>query len=136
MGYAEAEGASVLRKQYFFRPSRHGYYAWDVDRLISLAATLEAREVPLSQIRELDLAFRLEGSDEVPTYREIAEHARLIEAADLRFPIILSSDGRVMDGMHRVLKALNAGRTRIAAFIFDRDPEPDHVDVLPGDLPY
>ena len=125
-----------MRKQYFFRPSRHGYYAWDVDRLISLAATLEAREVPLSQIRELDLPFRLEGSDEVPTHREIAEHARLIEAADLSFPIILSSDGRLMDGMHRVLKALNSGRTTIAAFVFDRDPEPDHVDVLPGDLPY
>ncbi|HSM49772.1 MAG TPA: hypothetical protein VLA75_00065 [Thermoanaerobaculia bacterium] len=96
-----------MRKQYFFRPSRHGYYAWDVDRLTSLAATLEAREVPLSQIKELDLPFRLEGSDEVPTYREVAEHARWIEVADLRFPIILASDGRVMDGMHRVLKALN-----------------------------
>jgi hypothetical protein len=37
------------------------------------------------------------------------EHVRLIEAADLSFAIILSSDGRVMDGIHRVAKAVLLG---------------------------
>lgn len=34
----------------------------------------------------------------------------MIGEADLAFPIILSADGRVIDGMHRLLKALLNGR--------------------------
>lgn len=75
-------------------------------------------------------------SADVPTYRELAEHARLIDEADLSFPIILSSTHRVMDGMHRVMKAINAGMTTIDAVTFERDPEPDYADVLPYELPY
>lgn len=37
---------------------------------------------------------------------------------------------------HRVLKALKAGLESIDAVIFELDPEPDYVDVLPGELPY
>jgi hypothetical protein len=97
---------------------------------------VQPQKVRLSEITELDEAFCLEGSDEVPTYRQIAEDVRLIEEADLRFPIIMSSDRRVMDGMHRVLKALNAGMETIDAVIFEQDPEPDYVDVYPSQLPY
>lgn len=68
--------------------------------------------------------------------RGIAEHARLITEADLRFPIILSSDGRIMDGMHRVLKALNLGKTHVRAVRFASDPAPDFVGVDPDELPY
>jgi hypothetical protein len=125
-----------VRKQYYFRPSARGYYAWDVDRLVKLTSGFNRQKVPLSEITELDEALCLEGSDEVPTYRQIAEDVRLIEEADLRFPIIMSSDRRVMDGMHRVLKALNAGMETIDAVIFEDDPEPDYIDVYPSQLPY
>ena len=33
-----------------------------------------------------------------PTCREVAEHARRINAADLTYPVILSADGGLMDG--------------------------------------
>jgi hypothetical protein len=125
-----------MRKQYYFQPSQRGYLAWDVDRLISLTRGLRSQPVALSRIQELDNPFAMEGSADVPTYREVAEHARLIEEADLGFPIILSSKHRVMDGMHRVMKALNAGRSTIDAVIFERDPAPDYVDVSPDELPY
>src|SRR4030095_2006732 len=59
-----------------------------------------------------------------------------IAAADLSFPIILSSDGRVMDGMHRVAQAALLGHETIAAVQFASDLEPDFVDVQPEDLPY
>ena len=55
---------------------------------------------------------------------------------DLAFPIILSSDGRVMDGMHRVCKALLQNHTEIKAVRFIQDPEPDYIGVHPDDLPY
>ena len=59
----------------------------------------------------------------------------MINESDLDSPIILSADGRVMDGMHRVLKALLNGLQSIEAVRFGRDPEPDFVDVAINDLP-
>jgi hypothetical protein len=56
--------------------------------------------------------------------------------SDLAFPIILSSDGRVMDGMHRICKALLEDRTEIEAVRFVEDPAPDYIGVDPDDLPY
>jgi len=92
--------------------------------------------VPLRLIRELDEPFWFGGGSDAATCRAIVEHARLIGAADLRFPIILSSDGRVMDGMHRVAKAALLGHETIDAVQFASDLEPDFVDVQPEDLPY
>ena len=121
-----------MRKQYHFRPSDAGLRAWDVDRLVALTKHMEPQPVPVASIRELDEPYW----GEPVNCRGIAEHARLINEADLRFPVILSSDGRVMDGMHRVLKALIRGETHLLAVRFLEDPEPDFVGVNPVDLPY
>jgi hypothetical protein len=123
-----------VRKQYSFRPSSRGLLAWDVDRLIQLSSHLPRKPVPLSEIRELDEDWF--GEDERPTWRAMLEHVRLIEEADLSFPIILSASGAVMDGMHRVARAALEGRSEIEAVQFDRDPEPDHVGLGPNELPY
>jgi hypothetical protein len=125
-----------MRKQYHFRPSARGFNAWDVDRLVKLTRDFPRLQVSLDAIRELDETFWFGGGDATPTCRAVIEHARLIEATDLRFPIILSSSGRVMDGMHRVGKALLQGRASIQAVQFADDPEPDYVDVHPNELPY
>jgi hypothetical protein len=102
-----------MRKQYFFRPTAGGYSAWDVDRLIQLTASFPRRRVALSALRELNEPWF--GTDEAATWVALVEHVKLMDAADLSFPIILASDGRVMDGMHRVAKALRVGRTDIEA---------------------
>jgi hypothetical protein len=125
-----------MRKQYHFRSSDRGLLAWDVDRLVALSADLPRREVPLHAIRELDEPYWFGGADDVPTCRAVVEHARLMRQADFRYPIILSSDGRVMDGMHRVGKALLDGHRTISAVQFENDPEPDYVGCRPDELPY
>lgn len=124
---------SSMRKQYYFRPSSGGLLSWDVDRLVQLSSHLPRKRIPLSQIRELDEAWF--GEDERPTWRAMLEHMRLIDEADLSFPIIVSSTGAVMDGMHRIAKAVREGRTEIEAVQFDEDPEPDHVGLGPNELP-
>jgi len=124
-----------MRKQYYFRASSRGLVAWDVDRLVALKQHFPRVEVPLAGIRELDAPFSSEH-DDTQTWRDVVEHTGLIQAADLSFPIILSSDGSVMDGMHRVAKAVLLGRTTIQAVRFTDDPEPDYVGVQPNDLPY
>lgn len=124
-----------MRKQYHFRPSPKGLQAWDVDRLVTLANDLPTIQIPLSAIGELDKPYWYDHGY-LPTCRSIAEHARLINDANLSFPIILSSDGRVMDGMHRAAKAAMEGRRSISAKQFAEDPEPDYVGVDPEELPY
>jgi hypothetical protein len=124
-----------MRKQYHLRPSASGLLAWDVHRLVALTAGLPAREVPLAAIRELDEPFWFGGAG-AATCRAVAEHARLIHEAELRHPIILGADGRVMDGMHRVAKAYLAGRATIRAVQLPVDPEPDFVGVDEDALPY
>jgi hypothetical protein len=124
-----------MRKQYHFRPSARGLQAWDVDRLVGLTRELPRFRIELAAIFELDEAYWFSGGAEA-TCRAVIEHARFIQEADLSFPIILSSDGRVMDGMHRVGKALLNGQVDIEAVRFARDPEPDYVGVDPDQLPY
>jgi hypothetical protein len=96
-----------VRTQYHFWPGTRGFDAWDVARLIRLTADLPVSELPLESIGEVDTVYWFAaGEDDLPTVRSIVGHVRLIQAVDPSYPIILGSDGRVMDGMHRIARAL------------------------------
>ena len=125
-----------MRKQYHFRKSDQGLLAWDIDNLVSLTTYLEAIELPLSNIRELDEPYWYDLEGDTPTCKSIANHIRLIQYADLSHPIIVCPEGRVMDGMHRVVKAYLEGRKIVLAYRLPVLPPPDFVDVDPDDLPY
>lgn len=125
-----------MRKQYHLRSSERGLLAWDVDGLIERTAGLAPISVPLTEIRELDTPFWFSSEGDVPTCRRVAEHARLIQETSLAYPIILDPEGRVMDGMHRVCKALIEGRASVQAFRLPVLPEPDYVGVPVDELPY
>ena len=125
-----------MRKQYHFRPSPNGYYAWDVNRLIELSKAIEPQEISLDTIDEFDESYWYGDKKDMPTCRSITEHFILVQETDLDYPIILSSDGKLMDGMHRVCKAHYLNHTSIKAVRFLADPTPDYVDVHPDDLSY
>lgn len=124
-----------MRKQYHFRPSLHGLRAWDVDRLVALAEALPEELLPLQDVREVDTAYWFDHGYE-PTVRAVVEHMRVVNEADLRYAIIVDPDGGVMDGMHRVAKALLLGHDTIAAKRLPSLPSPDFTEVQPDDLPY
>lgn len=126
-----------LRAQYHFmpEPDGDGRMAWDIHRLIHLAADLPVEEVEVESIPEIDTNHWFDEHHR-PTVRSVIEHLALIEAVDLAHPIILGADGRVMDGMHRVARALLDGRATLPAVRFPVDPEPDHRHCHPADLPY
>lgn len=121
-----------MRKQYHFQPGAIRLNAWDVDRLVDLTRDFAVKQVGVVTIWELDTAYW----SETMTPRQLASHVRLTNEVDVEYPIILGADGRVMDGMHRVLRALLEGRESIDAVQFDVDPEPDYLDVMPDELPY
>jgi hypothetical protein len=125
-----------MRKQYHFWPGAHGLDAWDVDRLIRLSADFTVVDVLLAEIGEIDTAYWASPGAGYPTVREIVGHLRLVLDVDPSYPVILGPDGRVMDGMHRIARALLEGRTEIPAVRFPTLPEPDFRDVDPDDLPY
>lgn len=125
-----------LRQQYHFMPDDDGRKAWDVFRLIELSADLPVEQVPLTEIAEVDTVYWFDADHHRPTVRAVVEHAMLISACDFEHPIILGADGRVMDGMHRVCRAMIEGHETIAARRFVDEPEPDHRNCHPADLPY
>jgi hypothetical protein len=125
-----------VRKQYNFWPGEVGLDAWDVDRLVRLSKELPVKEVALDSIDEVDMNYWFDHEPMVPTVRRLVEHLRLIQGADLSYPIILGSDGRVMDGMHRIARALLDGDATIKAVQFEVQPDPDFRNCSPGDLPY
>jgi hypothetical protein len=124
-----------VRKQYHFRPGAAGLDAWDVDRLLVLVEDEPLEELPLAEISELDSEYWFDHGNS-PTVRNVVEHCRLIREVDLQYPIVIDPDGRVMDGMHRIARALLEGRTSITAKRLPRLPEPDFTDCRPADLPY
>jgi hypothetical protein len=125
-----------VRKQYHFWPGERGIDAWDVDRLIELSSALPVRDVKLDSIDEIDCVYWFDDRVDRPTVRRVVEHVRLIEGVDVSHPIILGVDGRVMDGMHRIAKALLEGRSTISAVQFSTHPDPDYRNCRPEDLPY
>ena len=60
-----------------------------------------------------------------PTCRRVTEHAKRIQQATFEHPVILSAEGYVMDGMHRICKAHMLEMTTIQAVQFSVNPEPD-----------
>jgi len=126
----------MIRPQYHFRPSKDGLLAWNVGRLIKLSEGLQAQRVALSGVDEVDENHWYTFEGQLPTCRSILEHFTLIEEADLTFPILLDADGRLMDGMHRVCKAIRRGDTHILAVQIAETLKPDYVGRQPEDLPY
>lgn len=112
-----------------------GRCVWFVERLWCLARELPVHHVAINRIAEFDQDCWFSAANP-PTCRAVADHARRIAAADLRYPIILSSDGGLMDGGHRIAKAYLLGLLDIAAVQFERDPEPDYVLAVDTPLPH
>ena len=108
------------------RPVPGGRAVWHTGRLWQLARHLPVELVAVDAIAELaqDCWF---GPTTPPTCRAVALHAKRIYEADLSYPIILSADGRLMDGGHRLARAWLDGQVQIRAVRFAVDPEPDYV---------
>jgi hypothetical protein len=106
------------------RPVPGGRGLWWTDRLWASAAGLPVVRVKIADIAEVDADCWF-APRYVPSIRAVSAHARRIMEADLAYPVILCAEGRLMDGGHRLAKALMAGAEEIDAVRFAVTPEPD-----------
>ena len=104
-------------------------YIWYTERLWKLAKDLPEYEADVEQFEELDRDCWF-GEGRNPTIREIAGHCQRINEADLRIPVIINDNGRLMDGGHRLARALLEGRKAVKAVKFAEMPEPDEIEEL------
>ena len=111
--------------KYFAEPkdqmARIGKYHWAVSRLIELSKDLPVMVIPLKHI-SMDYSYSN------LTLRELAGHVVAVTTADLDYPIILDEDGVIMDGRHRLMRAIIEGKKTIKAVRFEEDPSPCKVD--------
>lgn len=103
--------------EYFGRLGKH---KWRCTRLFQLAASMPVMEIPLDHLNVYNTYDKL-------TLREMVMHMKAVQDADLSYPIILDEDGEIMDGRHRIMKAILTGAKTIKAVRFDENPSPCEV---------
>lgn len=100
--------------------SRLGNHVWSVARLIELSRDLPVMEIPLAHLNVYNTYDKL-------TMRDMVMHMKAIRDADLSYPIILDEDGEIMDGRHRIMKAMLLDEPTIKAVRFEENPNPCRV---------
>lgn len=96
---------------------------WSVAGLIESAKELEPFDLPLCAIYIGSNIFA-----PITSAKDLAEHVMRVNAVNMDHPIILDDEGFIMDGWHRVARALAEGRATVRAVRFDKTPDPHFVE--------
>lgn len=96
---------------------------WTVTNLIARAKDLEPFDLPLAAIY---LGAEVWAAESSPY--GMAHHMRRALDVDTSFPVILSEEGFIMDGWHRVLRALIDSKATIKAVRFTKTPPHDYLE--------
>lgn len=102
-------------------------YYWLVEGLIEKSVGLSVFEADVGELLAKIGSGTWFGKDEKVTIQLVLNHIDRALKADLSCPIILASDGKVMDGSHRIMGAYIKGIKTLKAVTFEIDPEPDYV---------
>lgn len=117
----QIEGCAVHENTY-----SHNGKVWTVTNLIAQTKDLEPFDLPLAAIY---LGAEV-WSPEASPYG-MAFHMRRALDVDTSYPIILSEQGFIMDGWHRVLRALIDSKATIRAVRFTKTPPHDYLTPTP-----
>jgi hypothetical protein len=101
-------------------------YEWNVYHLWEKAKELPQKAIEIESLKEVDKVMWF-NEKRKPTLKRVVEHMKRIKEADLSIPIILNSDGTLMDGGHRVARAILENQKTILAVQFEEMPDPDHI---------
>lgn len=89
---------------------------YNIHAAVTLARDIEVKNLV---IEDMYIGY---GSPCKDTLRAFLEHMKMVNEADLSYPILLNEDGFVIDGRHRLAKAILNGDKTIKSKRFIKDP--------------
>jgi len=101
---------------------QHEDRVWIVANLVERAKNLPVFDLPLAAIHAGSSVW-----NPVSSAYGLAQQMRRVLDVDTSHPIILDQEGFIMDGWHRVTRALVEGKTTIKAVRFDVTPPHDYI---------
>ena len=125
---------NYLRKQMIVRdyigemlPGENSYtnrgMRWDASTLITAAKDLPTFDLSLMSIDLDRYPWRFENWN----FKSFLWHTVRIEKTNLKYPVILDEYGSIIDGWHRIAKAILQGKETIKAVRFKVMPEADEI---------
>ena len=102
------------------------WYIWKVSQLWELSKHLPIFQFNVSTYN-LDIV-RWFAEGEQPTAKSILQHCKRINEADLSCSLIFAPDGCLMDGLHRICKAMINNVSYLPAVQFTSMPEPNLIE--------
>lgn len=100
---------------------------WQVSKLIEAS-----KDLPVFEANVDELVAQLEngtwfGRGRPATIGAVLQHMLRAMNVDLSYPIILASNGKLLDGAHRVIGAKVKGIRTVRAVQFVKNPPPDEM---------
>ena len=93
---------------------RIGKNVWRVSRLIKLAEDLTVFKIPLNHLNVAKI-----HPHKIYSIKDYVDHIKRVNKAKLKYPIILDDQGRIMDGYHRVAKAILKNKKYVVVLRFN-----------------
>ena len=97
---------------------------WDLQNVWDLSQAFEIKEIEVVKLwdeRYSKVFCWLDENEEI-TNLFFLHHLKRIMSADLEYPIILSEERYILDGVHRLMKAKYLGVKKIKYVQFNKDP--------------
>ena len=90
------------------------YHVWHTEKLWEATKDCPVIQIDMESLKHLYAVCWFDDNFR-PTLRNVVEHFVRMERVDPNYPIILDPQGQLVDGAHRVAKAMAMGQTRIRA---------------------
>ncbi len=120
--------ATLLNGRSHSHTHSDGSNVWNVEELWKAAEGMPIEHLRVELFTDqLEGTCWTDGEDEEVTPSWVLRHTRRILEADLSHPIIIDKNGVVLDGVHRLCKAVLEGREVIAAQRLVAMPDPAYI---------
>jgi hypothetical protein len=102
---------------------------WALKDIWDLSSSFSVEEISVASLWDARYgkAWCWQHESEIIDNDFFLHHMQRVHSADLSYPIILSEEDYIFDGVHRLVKAKYLGLKTIKCVKFSKDPEPNFV---------
>ena len=115
---------------YFPKTERYPYNrTWNLKDIWKITEKFDVQKISVEMLwnERYAKAWCWQHEDEKIDNEFFLHHMERVGKADLSYPIILSEEGLIFDGVHRLMKAKYLGLEYVACVKFSKDPVPSTV---------